>query len=165
MIENKKQMVSLRLGTNDLNKVRKVASRLKVRESDVFRFAIKATLGQLGMFHDETVVGRDLLPVFMEFGAEIVSYFDLDAGAVEKIINEGAPEGQKVDRRDVELVTMTGGQDSYIYLRLKKLAEGHADALGLQGVVREYMYEKYLRGEVDEGVSVQQRPMPVTEKV
>ncbi len=162
MIDNRKQMVSLRIGANDLHKVRAIARRLRVRESDVFRFAIRVTLGRLGMFHDDSVVGRDLLPVFMGFGTEIASYFDLDAGMVERIINERAQEGQRVERRDVELVTLAGAQDGYAYLRLKELAEGHDDALGLQGVLREYMYEKYMRHEGGEGAAGEKRLLPVS---
>lgn len=145
MIENKKQMVSLRIGAHELNKVRGIAHRLKVRESDVFRFAVKATLARLGMFHDESVVGRDLLPVFMEFGMELASYFELDAAMMERLINKGAAEDQKVDRRDIELFALAGTQDQYVYMRLRELAARHDEAVGLPVLLREYMYDKYLR--------------------
>lgn len=145
MIENKKQMVSLRIGAHELNKVRGIARRLKVRESDVFRFAVKATLTRLGMLHDESIVGRELLPVFMEFGAEIASYFELDAAMMEHLINNGATEDQKVDRRDIELFVLAGTQDQYVYMRLRELAARHDEAVGLPGLLREYMYDKYMR--------------------
>ena len=155
MIENRKQMVSLRVGANDLNKVRGIARRLRVRDSDVFRFALKVTLGRLGMFHDESVVGRDLLPVFMEVGTELVNHFDLDAEMVERLINERAQEDKKVDWHDVELVTLAGGQDRYAYLRLRKLAQGHDEGFAFPGVIHEYMYEKYMRGEGDSRIAEQ----------
>lgn len=150
MIENKKQMVSLRIGAHELSKVRGIARRLKVRESDVFRFAVKVTLTRLGMLHDESVVGRELLPVFMEFGSELASYFELDAEMMEYLINVGSTDDQKVDRRDVELFTLSGAQDQYVYMRLRELVARHDEASGLPGLLREYMYDKYLRGASDD---------------
>jgi hypothetical protein len=162
MIENRKQMVSLRVGVNELNKVRGVARRLRVRDSDVFRFALKVTLGRLGMLHDESVVGRDLLPVFMEVGTELVNHFHLDAEMLERLINERAQEGQKVDWHDVELVTLAGGQDRYAYLRLRKLVQGHDENFALPGVLQKYMYEKYMSGESGAVVAEQSRLLAVS---
>lgn len=153
MIENRKQMVSLRVGINELNKVRGIARRLKVRDSDVFRFALKVTLGRLGMLHDESVVGRDLLPVFMEVGSELVNHFALDPEMVDRIINGRAQEAQKVDWRDVELVMLAGGQDRYAYVRLRKLVGGGEEDSRFPGLLREYMYEKYMSGEGNDGIA------------
>lgn len=147
MNKNKKRLVSLRVGANDLNKVRGVARRLSVRESDVYRFALKVTLGRLGMFHDLAVVGRDLLPVFMELGTELVNHFDLDAEMVERLINDRAQDDNKVDWRDIELVTLAGSQDRYACLRLQQLTQGKNDHAYFPGAIQEYMYEKYMRDE------------------
>lgn len=148
MIKTRKKMVSLRMDAKDLNKVRGIARRLGVRESDVFRFALKTTLGRLGMFHEPAVVGRDLLPVFMELGVELVNYFDLDAELVERLINEGAQDDNKVDWRDIELVTLAAGsQDHYACLRLQHLTRGKSEHAYFPGAIQEYMYEKYMRDE------------------
>ncbi len=147
MIKTRKKMVSLRVDTKDLNKTRGIARRLNVRESEVFRFALKVTLGRLGMFHDLSVVGRDLLPVFMELGTELVNHFDLDAEMVERLINEGAQDDNKVDWRDIELVTLAGSQDRYACLRLQQLTQGRNEHAYFPGAIQEYMYEKYMRDE------------------
>ena len=53
MVEGRKQAVSIRMNATDVRKVKKLASRLGVRDSDVIRFAVKNMLARLG--HDVQV--------------------------------------------------------------------------------------------------------------
>ena len=66
MIESRKQAVSIRMNGSDVRKVKKLAIRLGVRDSDVIRFAVKSTLAKLGPLYDAEVQGRNLVPVFVE---------------------------------------------------------------------------------------------------
>ena len=79
MVEGRKQAVSIRMTTTDVRKVKRLASRLGVRDSDVIRFAVKSTLAKLGPLYDPEVQGRNLVPVFVEWGSELLRFFDLDA--------------------------------------------------------------------------------------
>ena len=87
MRDSKKQNISLRMSTGDLQKVKSLAKKFQVRESDVYRFAIKSTLAKLAPLHEENLSGQDLLPVFMELGAELTNYFELDTTILDSIIN------------------------------------------------------------------------------
>lgn len=145
MIEDKKQNVSVRLNTSDLVKIKEIARRLHVRESDVFRFAIKATLAKLIPLHDHSVKGCDLVPAFIECGTELTSYFDLDTVRLEHIFNEGLVDPhKKVDSDDIELLAMAGIKENYVYMKLKELAARQRSPMGPSALLRQHLYEKYV---------------------
>lgn len=148
METNNKQLVSIRLGRNDFKKIKLIARRLGTRDSDVIRFAIRSTLGKLGPLHDTNLSGRDLLPVFVELGAELTTYFEIDSAQLDAIINNGIEhETQRVANDDIKLLSMAAMPEHYMYLRLKEVAGDSIDALGVNAALRQYLYDKYLQGE------------------
>jgi Arc/MetJ-type ribon-helix-helix transcriptional regulator len=44
-MENRKQAVSIRMSASDVRKIKRLAERLGVRDSDIIRFAVKSMLG------------------------------------------------------------------------------------------------------------------------
>jgi hypothetical protein len=124
VIESRKQAVSIRMNAGDVRKVKRLAQRLGVRDSDVIRFAVKGMLARLGPLHDAEVRGRNLVPVFVESGVELLRFFELDAARLETIINEGVELERRVDRDDVALLALTGVQEPYAALRLSELNPG-----------------------------------------
>ena len=146
MAEDKKQNVSVRLNSTDITKIKDIAKRLHVRESDVIRFAIKATLVKLMPLHDESVNGSDLIPAFIECGAELTNYFELDANRLEDILNCGVTDPvKKVDCADIELLAMAGIKENYIYLKLKELASRQSSPMGPSALLKQHLYEKYIQ--------------------
>ncbi|MGH8208223.1 MAG: hypothetical protein ACREU6_01255, partial [Steroidobacteraceae bacterium] len=97
----------------DVRKVKKVASRLGVRDSDVIRFAVKSMLARLGPLYDPEAHGRNLIPVFVESGAELLRFFEIDASRLEAIINGGVDIERRVDRDDIALLALTGTPEPY----------------------------------------------------
>ena len=145
MIDKKKQIVSLRMNTSDLRKIKDMAKRLRVRESDVLRFAIRSTLRKLSPLHDTEAKGSELIPVLIEFGPELMSYFELDAFQLELLVNGDIDEsGRKVDRADLELLAMAGMQENYVYMKLREVSSAAVEPQGLSSLLREYLYEKYV---------------------
>ncbi len=132
----------------DVRKVKKLAQRLGVRDSDVIRFAVKSMLARLAPLYDPEVRGRNLVPVFVESGGELLRFFELDAMRLEAMINEGADVGRRVDRDDIELLALTGGQTPYAALKLSELNRGgdhdNTDARQLAASMRQYLYDKYV---------------------
>lgn len=139
------KIISLRVSSHDLDKVRKVAQRLRVRESKVLRFAIKAMLLRLEPLPDEHATGRDLMPIFVDFGHELSRYFELDFARLNGILNDGVenPE-QRVDLDDIALMAMSDMPSSYRYLKLKQLSGRSVDRLALADSLRSYLYDKYV---------------------
>lgn len=159
-MDSRKQAVSIRMSAADIRSVKRLAERLGVRDSDVIRFAVKVMLGRLAPLHDLGVKGKSLVPVFVESGTEIFRHFELDAMRLDSIINQGADEDARVDSDDIQLIAMSGIQQSYARLRLSSI--GHApknngnghDKAGRAGKageedelgnsLRKYLYEKYV---------------------
>jgi hypothetical protein len=147
VIENRKHAVSIRMNSADVRKVKRLAQRLGVRDSDVIRFAVKGMLARLGPLHDPEVRGRNLVPVFVESGSELLRFFELDAARLEAIINEGVEPTRRVDRDDIALLAMTGAQLPYAQLKLSELSrrEGERTEPGeLANPLRQYLYDKYV---------------------
>ena len=135
------------MNEGDVGKVKKLASRLGVRDSDIIRFAVKSTLARLGPLYDLEIHGRNLVPVFVESGTELLRFFDIDAARLETIINSGVENERRVDRDDVALLALTGTQQPYAALKLGDLdrseRRGRSPA-ELSESLRRYLYSKYL---------------------
>jgi hypothetical protein len=129
------------LGENDIGNVKRVAKRLGVRDSDIIRFAIKSTLRRVAPLCDPMVCGRNLVPVLVESGDELIRYFELDAFRLEAIINDQAESTSQVDRDDIALLTMGGLREEYLQMRLN-----HNGAVGAapDRSLRHYLYDKYI---------------------
>ena len=131
----------------DVRKVKKLAGRLGVRDSDVIRFAVKNMLARLGPLYDAEVHGRNLVPVFVESGAELLRYFEIDATKLEAIINNGVEGDRRVDRDDIALLALTGTQEPYAALKLSALDRSERrrqSAAELSESLRQYLYAKYV---------------------
>jgi hypothetical protein len=154
-MENRKQAISIRMNVNDIRNVKRLAKRLSVRDSDVIRFAVKAMLGKLAPLYDLSARGRSLVPVFVESGMDMFRYLELDAARLESIINEGVEDEARVAHDDIQLIAMSGIQQSYAKLRLTSIGGSKAAAASrreeggtpqeeLNNSLRRYLYEKYV---------------------
>lgn len=144
MIDNRKQAVSIRMSTSDVRKVKKLSQRLGVRDSDIIRFAVKSMLARLSPLYDGEVRGRNLVPVFVESGSELLRYFELDAMRLESIINDGSERERRVDSDDIALIAMSGLQQNYALLKLSSLGKSEGEHSGLSQSLRHYLYDKYV---------------------
>jgi hypothetical protein len=166
--ERRKQAVSIRMSSADVRKIKKLAARLGVHDSDVVRFAVKSMLARLEPLHDPEARGRSVLPVFVESGDELVRFFELDALRLDIIINDGVEAGRRVDRDDVALIAMHATQPPFAAIKLSELAQPASHGVnGVGGIgsgmhaersrtidpsdveavysLRRYLYEKYVR--------------------
>ncbi|HUG71912.1 MAG TPA: hypothetical protein VMK82_00680 [Steroidobacteraceae bacterium] len=155
-LEGRKQAVSIRLSAADVRNLRRLSRRLGVRNSDVIRYAIKTTLSRLGALCEGDLRGRDLVPVLLDSGADLVRYLDLDVGSLEAIVNEGASPELQVDRADLHLLALDGTQQPYARLRLVRMGgtrtaeesppaiEAMADGVPQGQSLRRYFFDKYV---------------------
>jgi hypothetical protein len=149
VVDQRKQAVSIRLGESDIRHIKRIARRLGVRDSDIIRFALKATLSRIAPLCDPAIRGRNLVPVLVESGDELIRYFELDAFRLESIINEGVEEGRQVERDDIALLAMSGLRDEYLVMRLKDGNGAAADAANPERSLRGYLYDKYVYRSAD----------------
>jgi hypothetical protein len=137
----------------DVRKIKKLASRLGVHDSDVVRFAVKTMLARLEPLHDPEARGRSVLPVFVESGDELVRFFELDMPRLDTIINDGAEIARRVDRDDVALIAMHATQPPFAAMKLSEMYAGEAAQVDASYSLRRYLYEKYARRATEPGVS------------
>src|SRR5271156_3811584 len=143
VVDQRKQAVSIRLGESDIRNIKRMAKRLGVRDSDIIRFAIKSTLNRIAPLCDQAIRGRNLVPVLVESGDELIRYFELDAFRLESIIKEKVEEGRQVERDDIALLAMSGLREEYLVMRLKDGNGGSADVAPARSL-RGYLYDKYV---------------------
>jgi hypothetical protein len=157
VVDQRKQAVSIRLGNGDIRNIKKIAQRLGVRDSDIIRFAIKSTLSRIAPLCDPAICGRNLVPVLVESGDELIRYFELDAFRLESIINRDVGEGRQVERDDIALLAMSGLRDEYLVMRLTDGTTAPAEAASQSRSLRRYLYDKYVyrNGEHPDGHSRQ----------
>jgi len=144
VIDQRKQAVSIRLGDSDIRNIKRMAKRLGVRDSDVIRFAIKSTLNRVAPLGDQAIRGRNLVPVLVESGDELIRYFELDAFRLETIINEHVETARQVDRDDIALLAMGGLRDEYLMMRLNDGEVVSGDSSLAARSLRHYLYDKYV---------------------
>jgi len=142
--DQRKQAVSIRLAAGDVRNLKRIAKRLGVRDSDIVRYAIRSMFGRLGPLCDEAIAGRNLLPVLVESGDELIRYFELDAYRLESIINQHAQADLRVDRDDIALLAMSGLRDEYLRMRMVHGNGAIAEASVPARSLRSYLYEKYV---------------------
>lgn len=115
-----------------------------VRDSDVIRYAIKAALRRLSPLCDESIRGRNLVPVLVEAGEELVRHFDLDSYRLEAIVNAQTDPALRVERDDIALLAMSSMQDEYLMMRMKDGLAVPVEPVGADRSLRHYLYDKYI---------------------
>jgi hypothetical protein len=166
VVDGRKQAVSIRMNAADVRKVKRLASRLGVRDSDVIRFAVKNMLAKLGPLYDPEAHGRNLVPVFVESGAELLRFFDIDASKLESIINNGVEVDRRVERDDIALLALTGAQEPYAALKLSELdrtERRRQTTAELSESLRQYLYAKYVYRPPTEAEAAAREPVRIHE--
>ena len=144
MVDQRKQAVSIRLGESDIRNIKRIARRLGVRDSDIIRFAIKSTMSRIAPLCDPAIRGRNLVPVLVESGDDLIRYFELDAFRLEGIINDNVQQTRQVESDDIALLAMSGLREEYLVMRLKDGSGTPLDPVPQHRSLRRYLYDKYV---------------------
>jgi hypothetical protein len=103
----KKQIVSMRLNNHDRNAIQTMATRLFVREAELYRFAVNNLLNRMHQLHNLDCTGSDLLPLFIEFREELNLNLGFKKQQLFKVINNGNAHPDKfVAMSDIELLLL-----------------------------------------------------------
>lgn len=148
MQDRRKVTVSIRMPAGDVRRVKQLSERLAVRESEVIRFAVRMMMDRVGPLCDRELTGSSLVPVFVEYGAELLRFFDLDSARLDAIIN-GTDREREISREDIALLALTQTQQPYAALRLRELQKDDGGSTGerraeVAALLRQYLYDKYL---------------------
>ena len=143
---SKTTCISVRLRGSDIDKIKSIARRLDVSDSEIFRFGIRIALSRLLPLLDEQASGFRVLPVFVENDGELVKQFDMDAIHLNRVINEHCVDpDQCVDQTDLNLLTLHGLPSDYLKLRIQELTGEVVEGVSVWKALTKYLYGKYGR--------------------
>lgn len=145
MNDTRKKIVSLRLSIADRQKVKIVADRLGVAESDVFRFAIARALDRLAPLHDENATAEELLGIFLDFGPELTGYFNVDPQRLERLLTDHADISDKMEPGDVEMLALGNAAGAGVATPPDEALNNSASSSLGGETMRQYFYAKYIR--------------------
>ena len=141
-IDDKKHIVSIRLNNADRIGVRSTAARLFVRESELYRFAVCHLLHRLHQLHDDTCIGCDLIPLFLEFRDELNTHLKLKKHQHFKIFNgKNTLQDKFVAMSDIELLLLPRHA---VRQRLQLIPEAiGAKCPDTESWLKQYLFSKY----------------------
>ena len=140
-----KKNISVRLGVADLRRVKEIASRLDVKESEIFRYAVKSLSTRLMPLLNRQLSGVPMLVALLESGEELLRHFEFDIHQLDKLINARAIDsGQKsVDSEDVEMLAIAIVNPDYLAVQIsEKLSSNIEPTLAFEAL-RHYLFRKY----------------------
>ncbi len=137
-----KKNVSVRLGVGDLRRIKEIALCLDVKESEIFRFAVKSTSTRLMPLINRKLKGVPMLIALLESGEELLRYFEFDAYHLDQLINiEG--DDRAVAEEDIELLAIGIVNAEYVADQLTRRTGMHVEpALAFDSLHR-YLLERY----------------------
>jgi len=138
-----KKNISVRLGVADLRRVKEIALRLDVKESEIFRYAVKALSTRLMPLLNRQLSGVPMLVALLESGEEMLSYFEFDVPHLERLINGNVGEERAVAHEDIEMLAIGIINPDYLATRIaEKLAANIEPAMAFDAL-RNYLFQKY----------------------
>ncbi len=141
-----KKNISVRLGIGDLRRIKEIALRLEVKESDIFRFAVKSLSSRLMPMINRQLKGVPMLVALLESGEELLRYFEFDAYHLDKLINgeaEGEEEDKAVAEEDIELLAIGIVNADYIADQMSSRLGVNVDPAVAFDSMHEYLMNKY----------------------
>lgn len=153
-MSNKKN-ISVRLSESDLRRLKDIAARLQVKDSDLFRFAVKMMLSRMMPLLRQDMKGIDVLLTILDAGGEMLRYFEFDSHKIDRIVNSEAEAGKRIAMEDIDLVSIAMLNQQYLRTQLVEMGEITSQAQNPVAVLREYLYKKYCQV-ADEGESIEE---------
>ena len=139
-----KKNISVRLGVSDLRRVKEIAHRLDVKESEIFRYAVKALSTRLMPLLNRQLSGVPMLVALLESGEELLRYFEFDAQQFDRLINVTANEAEKkVKPEDIELLVIAGINRDYLATQLSEKLNTNIEGALAFDALRHYLFRKY----------------------
>lgn len=138
-----KKNISVRLGVADLRRVKEIALRLGVKESEIFRYSVKALSTRLMPLLNRQLSGVPMLVALLESGEEMLSYFEFDAQHLERLINGSADEEREVAHEDIEMLAIGIINADYLASRISEKLATRVEPAGAFEALRNYLFQKY----------------------
>lgn len=107
-------MVAVRLDPADRRRLKSIAKRLVVSESDFLRYAIKVALQDFAPLTDQSKEGTELLEAFIEHADEKSRWLQLDRAKLDSVLHdELEDESLRVEAEDLEVLLRGHGGKAF----------------------------------------------------
>jgi hypothetical protein len=124
--------------------VKEIALRLDVKESEIFRYAVKALSTRLMPLLSRQLSGVSMLAALLETGEELLRYFEFDAQQFDRLINAPVAEGNvRVEMEDIELLVIAGINRDYLATQLSEKLKSNIEGRLAFDALRHYLFRKY----------------------
>lgn len=138
-----KKNISVRLSESDLRRLKDIAARLRVKDSDLFRFSVKLTLSRMMPLMRQDMKGVDVLLTMLDAGGDLLRYFEFDSHQIDRIVNADVDPGNRVAMDDIDLVAIATLNQNYLTEQLWGMGEMASSADNPMAVLRTYLHKKY----------------------
>lgn len=139
-----KKNISVRLGVADLRRVKEIATRLDVKESEIFRYAVKSLSTRLMPLLNRQLNGVSMLVALLESGEELLRYFEFDVQQLDKLINTGIAEDERsVDAEDIEMLAIAIINPDYLAAKISEKMHANIEHGVAFVTLRQYLFRKY----------------------
>lgn len=144
MAKDVKEMVAVRLDPADRRLLKALCRRLRVSESELLRYAIKATLEDFESLSDQAKKGAALLPAFLQNPAGKSRFLGLDAKRLDEILHTNLEdESLRVSSEDLELLVRGNGGNDYAQW-FAAMVIGKAKPEVFMTTASSYLQQKYV---------------------
>ena len=142
--DNAKRSVSIRINTSDFGKIKTIARRLRVRESEVFRYLMRRSLKAVGPLYQNDTRHREIFDVLMEDNGELISEFNLGTDKLGDLFEQiRSQDGKPLDEDDLELLAMLNMPEKFLALRLSEILGQKIEPSEVLARLNEYLESKY----------------------
>ena len=142
--DNAKRSVSIRMNTSDFGKIRTIARRLRVRESEIFRYLMRRSLKAVGPLYQNDTRRREMIYVLMENNGGLISEFNLDTEKIARLFEQVcSQDDEQLDDDDLELLAMVNMPEKFLALRLSEIVGQKIEPSDAAATLNEYLDNKY----------------------
>lgn len=138
-----KKNISVRLSESDLRRLKDISSRLGVKDSDLFRFAVKLTLSRMMPLMRQDIRGIDVLLTMLDAGGDMLRYFEFDSHQIDRIVNSDVSEEKRVSMDDIDLVAIAMLNQTYLKAQLIEMGVMSDKSESPVNALRNYLHRKY----------------------
>lgn len=139
-----KKNISVRLGVADLRRVKEIANRLDVKESEIFRYAVKSLSTRLLPLLNRQLCGVSMLAALLESGEDLLGHFEFDAQQLYRLINGSIADGQRrVDNEDIDMLAIASINPDYLAAQVSEKLKRNIESGVAFEALREYLFGKY----------------------
>ena len=141
--DDARRSISVRINTSDYGRLKAIARRLSVRESDVFRHLVRLGVGRLMRALESNAPSRERYRLLISMAGELGEDFGLTVPDCAALLSTRASPRLTLDAADVELIALVATHPLHACAVLASLVHEPVDEASLVARLGVYLDEKH----------------------